>query len=169
MLRFFAVFSTALCGVSAAAPSCATNSAFQRTVGYYDTSQATTGCGKYLSTSALLYSLIGPGLYPESLQPAGYTHLNAAHAYINSSTYEIAFSGYPDSEMWTRLTALREINPGLKIWLSLGGWLMNGPGQPTTFTFSRLVGESAEKQQVFFNNLLGMLGAYSFDGIDIDW
>lgn len=43
-----------------------------------------------------------------------------------------------DPELMQRLTALKEINPGLEVWLSIGGWSMNDADQPTAGTFSTL-------------------------------
>ncbi|KAK6438097.1 hypothetical protein LTR95_005700 [Oleoguttula sp. CCFEE 5521] len=139
--------------ISAATPSCTDKPAVLRTVGYYDTSVAGTSCG----------------IFPESIKVSGYTHINAAHAYINPTTFEVAFAKTKDPDIWRRLVALRDVNPGLKVWLSIGGWTMNNPGQPTQFTFNRLAGSGQQVQENFFNSLLAILGSYGFDGVDIDW
>ena len=109
-----------------------------------------------------------PGIFPESISAAGYTHIYAASAYIDPGTYQLAFTRQDDAYIWERLTALRQTNPGLQIWLSVGGWYMNTPGQPTEFTWSNVVASSAN-DATFFTSLVGMLGAYGFDGVDIDW
>lgn len=66
------------------------------------------------------------------------------------------------------LAALKQVNPGLKVWLSVGGWSMNDPDQPTHATFSALA-NSASAQESFAKSLLQVLGQYGFDGVDIDW
>jgi chitinase len=73
-----------------------------------------------------------------------------------------------DPELMQRLTALKEINPGLQVWLSIGGWSMNDPDQPTAKTFSQLAG-STSAQSAFFKSLIQIMQNYGFDGVDIDW
>lgn len=73
-----------------------------------------------------------------------------------------------DPEMMTAVSNLKQLNPGLKIWLSVGGWSMNDADQPTHATFSDLA-NSAPAQGAFSKSLLQVLGQYGFDGVDIDW
>ncbi|KAL9608377.1 MAG: hypothetical protein Q9167_006791 [Letrouitia subvulpina] len=73
-----------------------------------------------------------------------------------------------DQELYTRITALKDINPGLQTWISIGGWSMNDPDQPTHSTFSDLAGSTSAQSQ-FFSSLLSLMSTYGFDGVDIDW
>lgn len=73
-----------------------------------------------------------------------------------------------DPELMQRLTALKQINPGLQVWLSIGGWSMNDPNQPTAKTFSQLAA-SDSAQSAFFASLIQIMQNYGFDGVDIDW
>lgn len=73
-----------------------------------------------------------------------------------------------DQELYTRITALKDINPGLQVWISIGGWSMNDPDQPTHSIFSDLAGSTAAQSQ-FFSSLLSLMSTYGFDGVDIDW
>ena len=73
-----------------------------------------------------------------------------------------------DPELYTRFTALKNTNPGLQTWISIGGWSMNDPDQPTAATFSTLAG-STSAQSKFFASVLSLLETYGFDGVDLDW
>lgn len=97
-----------------------------------------------------------------------YTHLNFAFAFINPKTFEVAPMSEADTELYPRFTALKDSNPGLETWISIGGWSMNDPNQPTASTFSDLAG-SSDAQSAFFKSLLSFLETFGFDGVDIDW
>ena len=73
-----------------------------------------------------------------------------------------------DRELYPRFTNLKEANPGLQTWISIGGWSMNDPDQPTFKTFSDLAG-SKDAQTKFFTSLISFMTQYGFDGVDIDW
>ena len=73
-----------------------------------------------------------------------------------------------DPDLYTRFTSLKNTKPSLQTWISIGGWSMNDPDQPTASTFSTLAG-SADAQGKFFESLLSFLSTYNFDGVDIDW
>ncbi|KAH8649259.1 chitinase [Xylariales sp. PMI_506] len=135
-------------------PSCTGgNSAAQKIIGYYEGWSTTRAC---------------KGLNPEDLLFGAYTHLNYAFAFVDPSTFQIATMQDSDTEFMPRLTALKNYNPGLQVWISIGGWSMNDPDQPTAATFSTLAG-SESAQQSFFASLLSFMGTYGFDGVDIDW
>ncbi|KAJ5951267.1 uncharacterized protein N7479_009680 [Penicillium vulpinum] len=73
-----------------------------------------------------------------------------------------------DVALYKRFTGLKNLYPDLQTWISIGGWSMNDPDQPTATTFSDLAGsESAQKK--FFESLLSFLETYGFDGVDLDW
>ncbi|KAJ6503678.1 hypothetical protein C8R45DRAFT_1209318 [Mycena sanguinolenta] len=94
-----------------------------------------------------------------------FDELHFAFAYV-SSTFEAIEMTPGDSELWSETTALKSRNPSLKVFLSIGGWTFNDP--PTSGIFSALAG-SADNTNVFIQSVLSIMGAYSFDGIDIDW
>ena len=71
-----------------------------------------------------------------------------------------------DAQLWLRTTALKKLNPSLKVFLSIGGWSFNDP--PTQNIFSDLVG-SAANRATFVKDVLLIMEAFGFDGIDIDW
>ena len=79
-----------------------------------------------------------------------------------------------DNVIWRRLTALKQTNPGLQVWLSIGGSMMTDFGQPTEHTFEQLVHPEAElqtakRQGQFAKSLLSVMEEYGFDGVDFDW
>ena len=84
------------------------------------------------------------------------------------STFALAPMDSKDPELYTRFTALKNTNPGLQTWISIGGWSMNDPDQPTASTFSDLAG-SPDAQSNFFASVLSFLETYGFDGVDLDW
>lgn len=55
-----------------------------------------------------------------------------------------------------------------QVWISIGGWSMNDPDQPTATTFSDLAASTAN-QHKFFASLISFMSHYGFDGVDIDW
>jgi chitinase len=105
---------------------------------------------------------------PEGIPAGYYTHVNFAFAGINPKTFEITMSEKGDDELWTRIQSLRLEQPGVEIWIALGGWVFNDADQPTATTFSDIAG-SEENQKAFAKSLLSMMSTYNFDGVDIDW
>ena len=43
-----------------------------------------------------------------------------------------------DVALYKRFTGLKSLYPDLETWISIGGWSMNDPDQPTATTFSDL-------------------------------
>ena len=73
-----------------------------------------------------------------------------------------------DTQLYPRFTGLKDSNPGLQTWISIGGWSMNDPDQPTASTFSNLAA-STSAQSSFFSSLISFMQTHGFDGVDIDW
>ncbi|MCJ1347172.1 hypothetical protein MMC31_005393 [Peltigera leucophlebia] len=134
-------------------PSCSGTSASARTIGYYEGWSTSRPCD---------------GMFPEGIPSGAYTHLNFAFAFIDPVSFAVAPMSDSDIPLYTRFTGLKATNPGLQTWISIGGWSMNDPDQPTAATFSKLAG-SREAQSAFFISLLSFLSTYGFDGVDIDW
>lgn len=107
-------------------------------------------------------------MYPENIPSGAYTHLNYAFAFVDPDTFAVAPMADTDKDLYPRFTALKETNAGLETWISIGGWSMNDPDQPTARTFSNLAA-SQDAQNKFFSSLLSFMGTYGFDGVDIDW
>lgn len=107
-------------------------------------------------------------MFPENIPAGAYTHLNYAFAFVDPVSFAIAPMSELDKDLWPRFTGLKEVNPGLKTFISVGGWSMNDPDQPTAATFSNLAA-SSDAQNKFFKSLITFMATYGFDGVDIDW
>lgn len=105
---------------------------------------------------------------PEQIPVGAYTHMNFAFAFVDPQSYRVAPMSEADTELYPRFTGLKDYNPGLKTWISIGGWSMNDANQPTAKTFSELAGSSSA-QSAFFASLLSFMETYGFDGVDMDW
>ena len=105
---------------------------------------------------------------PEDIPAGAYTHINFAFAFVDPSSYKIAPMAADQVSLYKRVTGLKDFQPGLEVWISVGGWSMNDPDQPTYNTFSKLAA-SDSAQKAFFASLLSFMQTYGFDGVDIDW
>ena len=72
-----------------------------------------------------------------------------------------------DTSLYRPFTSLKQRYPGLKTWISVGGWSMNDPG-PFASVFSDLAASEAH-QDAFADSLIAFMREYGFDGVDIDW
>jgi chitinase len=149
--------------------------ASQQHEGPSDTMTPTTLAPSAVSTAKLamdnsnIYSFL-VGQYPETLVAAGYTHINAAYPWIDPDNFTVAYTTGTDNDIWSRLTALKETNPGLQVWLSIGGWMMNGGTPETLETFESLVSHTGkEEQERFTESLLSVMEEFGFDGVEFDW
>ncbi|KAM5436321.1 putative chitinase [Microsporum ferrugineum] len=69
--------------------------------------------------------------------PLGYyTHINFAFA-LDPNIFRIAPMDPKTGSLYPQVTALKDRQPDLEVWIAVGGWAMNGPG-PTRTTFSEL-------------------------------
>jgi chitinase len=106
-------------------------------------------------------------MQPENIPVDSYTHLNFAFAHVDPTTYTIVPMAGTQTSLYSRFTALKKQKPGLKTWISIGGWSFNNPG-PTQGTFSQLAASSSA-QTPFYASVVNFLKQYDFDGVDIDW
>lgn len=95
----------------------------------------------------------------EKIDAKKLTHINYAFANIvdGKAVLEMDF----DSGNMTKISALKNINPELKVLVSIGGWTWSK-------NFSDVALE-AESRKVFAQSAVDLLKKYSLDGIDIDW
>lgn len=107
-------------------------------------------------------------MYPENTPFEQYTHMNFAFAFVDPDSFKVAPMSEGDTDLYSRFTGLKQEYPGLETWISVGGWSMNDPDQPTAKTFSQLAGSSSA-QKAFFASLISLMETYGFDGVDIDW
>ncbi len=104
---------------------------------------------------------------PEDIPLGYYTHINFAFASIDPSSFTIAPMASDVAALYGGVTGLKSSQPGLQVWISIGGWAFNDPG-PTRSTFSDLVGSSSA-QEAFFSSLISFMSHNGFDGVDLDW
>lgn len=101
------------------------------------------------------------GYTPDKLVASKLTHVNYAFAYIGQD-YKIKL-GYPDKdpENFKKLNELKEINPELKILISVGGWNWSGKFSDTAATEA--------SRAAFAESCVEFIKKYEIDGIDLDW
>ncbi|KAK1699992.1 hypothetical protein BDP55DRAFT_213442 [Colletotrichum godetiae] len=136
-------------------PQCSGSSAMARRIGYYESWATTRPCDV---------------VQPEDLQLTGMTHLNFAFSFFDPTTFQITPMDANAASLLSRFTALKSKQPGLQVWLSVGGWSFNdATNTPNTQNaFSDMAG-SAANRRAFINSLLNFMQTYGFDGVDLDW
>ncbi|TPX09628.1 uncharacterized protein E0L32_009229 [Thyridium curvatum] len=141
-------------GSTVTSPSCSASagSSNGRTIGYYEGWNWQRPCGT---------------MAPEDVPLGYYTHINFAFSLIDPATYRLAPMDSNTGKLYKRVSALKQRDPSLKVWLAVGGWAMNDPG-PTRDVFSHLAG-SQSAQDEFLESLATFLSSNGFDGVDIDW
>ncbi|KAJ7864946.1 hypothetical protein B0H14DRAFT_2734817 [Mycena olivaceomarginata] len=134
-------------------PSCGVDeqTALQRRIGYYEGWANSRKCSSFS---------------PQQIDGSTLTHVNFAFGLISSS-FKIVEMTAGDSKLWSETTELKKGFPGLKVFLSIGGWTFNDP--PTQSRFSDVAA-----RRVTGLHLLGAVSTLcrrtgSTQGIDIDW
>ncbi|KAI8207622.1 hypothetical protein K4K54_004854 [Colletotrichum sp. SAR 10_86] len=141
-------------GQLAASPECAVSqgTADKRTIGYWEGWNLDRACGTMAANEI----------------PLGfYTHLYFSFALIHPKTFHIAPMDSKTASRYGDLTALKDKQEGLEVWIAIGGWAMNDPG-PYRTAFSDMA-KSEANQDAFFESLIAFLYMYDFDGVDFDW
>jgi chitinase len=90
-----------------------------------------------------------------------YTHIN--YAFANLDANGNVYFTYPaqDTTNLNNIKALRNINPNLKVLVSVGGWTWSN-------NFSIVAGD-ANKRTTMVNSIWALVNNNGLDGIDIDW
>jgi chitinase len=73
-----------------------------------------------------------------------------------------------DQKMFTIIPTLKQRNPSLQVWASLGGWSFND----NNTIWQPVFGDAASSytnQRKLALNIAAFLHHYGFDGVDIDW
>lgn len=135
-------------------PQCSSsgNSVNARTIGYYEGWNQERPCDT---------------MAPADVPLGYYTHINFAFAYIDPVSYGIAPMSSDVAALYTQVSALKTSQPGLQVWISIGGWSFNDAG-PTQSVFTDLAGSESLQLQ-FFASLISFLRTNNFDGVDLDW
>lgn len=70
--------------------------------------------------------------------------------------------------LYSQTTAIKDINPNLKVFISIGGWTFSDNDTVTQPLFGEIAGDLS-KRNTFASNVLKFLTTYGFDGVDLDW
>lgn len=89
--------------------------------------------------------------------PTVMTHINYAFGHVNDTFDGVRID---NPERLAAIAALKQVNPELKVMLSVGGW---GSGR-----FSEMASD-AERRLSFAKDCLKAVNEFGLDGIDIDW
>lgn len=118
-----------------------------RRIGYYELWAQDRPCDKFP---------------PEQIAGGALTHINIAFAGITED-----FSITDDSsQQVARIAHLKELYPGLRVNIAIGGWAFNDP--PTQTRFSDM-SSSFENRNKFITSCARFIRKYGLDGVDIDW
>lgn len=128
------------------------NSSHRRTIGYYEGWNWQRPCGT---------------MKPSKIPIGYYSHVFFSFSLINPKTFRLEPMDQHTGTLYHGVSALKRHQPGLKVWLAVGGWAMNDPG-PHRTTFSNLA-KSESAQDEFFESLVTFILANDYDGVDIDW
>ncbi|KAL7622471.1 hypothetical protein AAE478_007977 [Parahypoxylon ruwenzoriense] len=141
-------------GVKVLSPTCdtAAGSSNKRTIGYYEGWNHQRPCGN---------------MKPEGIPVGYYTHINFAFSLIDPKSYRLTPMDPITGSLYNSVSALKDRDPNLRVWIAVGGWAMNDPG-PYRTVFSDLA-RSQSAQDEFFESVVTFLERNGFDGIDIDW
>jgi chitinase len=95
----------------------------------------------------------------ENIDATKLTHINYAFANVveNKAVLQMPY----DASNLYRLNKLKEVNPDLKILVSVGGWSWSG-----NFSDAALTPESRSQ---FVESIADLIREHSLDGIDLDW
>lgn len=94
------------------------------------------------------------------------THLNLAFAYIEPGTFEIVPMPRTSDKVFSQITNLKQKAPGLKIWISLGGWTYSDNDTDTQAVWGDLSRTNANRYK-FAANLHKFMKTWGFDGVDL--
>ncbi|MET2985531.1 glycoside hydrolase family 18 protein [Aureibaculum conchae] len=87
------------------------------------------------------------------------THIN--YAFANIKDGKVVEDKSSDTETLKKLNELKQVNPALKILVSVGGWSWS-----KNFSDAALTEQSRE---VFANSAIAFMQRHNIDGIDLDW
>jgi len=104
---------------------------------------------------------------PSQIPLGYYSHIFFSFSLINPTSFRLEPMDSETGKLYSEVSALKALQPGLQVWLAIGGWAMNDPG-PYRTTFSDLA-KSESAQDEFFESLTSFLVANNYDGVDIDW
>ena len=99
-------------------------------------------------------------MQPENIPAGVLTHVNVAFEFI-SEDHEITDEV---GHIVGRVSRLKNIYPGLRVNIALGGWVFNDP--PTQTRFSDM-SSTRENRRKFILSLIRYMKKYALDGVDL--
>lgn len=135
-------------------PQCdvSVNSSNARTIGYYEGWNWQHSCGT---------------MTPDQIPLGYYTHINFAFSLIDPDTYRLTPMDETTGTLYEAVSALKANQPTLEVWIAIGGWSMNDPGDYQTVFTNLAASEDAQDQ--FFESLVTFMARNNLDGVDLDW
>ncbi|KAI6779851.1 putative chitinase [Emericellopsis cladophorae] len=135
-------------------PECpvSAKSASKKLIGYYEGWNHQRPCGN---------------MEPEDIPLGYYTHIFFSFALMDPDTFRMDVMDEGTASRYGRVTALKEKDPELEVWIAVWGWAMNDPGPYRTVFSDMAKGEA--NQDKWFDSLISMMQNYGFDGVDLDW
>lgn len=96
------------------------------------------------------------------------SHLYVAFGEIVPGTFEVKMMDKIPISVLTEIMNLKQKAPGLRIYLSLGGWDFSNNGTATQPVWGDL-SSTIDKRAKFIDNLEKFMLTWGLDGVDLDW
>ncbi|KAI0141566.1 hypothetical protein GGR57DRAFT_487122 [Xylariaceae sp. FL1272] len=96
------------------------------------------------------------------------SHLYVAFGSMAPDTYEITPMNGIAIATISEIMAIKQTAPGLRIYLSLGGWTYSDNGTDTQPVWGDLSSTPAKRTK-FIDQLAKFMRTWGFDGVDLDW
>jgi len=107
----------------------------------------------------------GPAKFlPEDIDPFLCTHISYAHLQIDIHSHKLIQRQKNDHLLLGRIVALKKLNPGLKVIVSVGGWSHDSKLR----RFSNMA-KNKESRSIFINSAIEYMKTNKLDGLSIDW
>ena len=129
----------------------------KRVIGYYESWSTDRGCDSWR---------------PDDIAANSLTHINWAFALFEPTTddgWGLVFTQDDEDDIGSLISefiSLKDTNPGLSCFLSIGGWSFN---DGDTATYWSDMASTASGRLSWSKDVLQNLELYGFDGVDLDW